>query len=234
VIDQSLLARALTELAHTLVRPYEIGDVLYQLTDLTVDVLGLAGAGVSLEDEDGTLRFITANSEDVLKVEVAQEEANEGACHEAYQIGQVVVVEDVAGLGRWPAYEKVALEVGLRSVAGIPMGVDGTCIGALNLFDAEPRRWTDEEVGAAVALADMATSLVLNARELKQSRQLTEQLQKALDSRAVIEQAKGIVADRRRSSVEQAFQRLRDHARRQNLPLHAVARGVVDGTIRRV
>ena len=232
MVDHALLSRVLSEFVQTLVRRYDVGEVLYQLTDRTVEVLGVAGSGVSLQREGGKLLFVSATDEATAKVERVQEDAQKGPCHEAHQRGEPVLIPDIAADDRWPSYRPTAAEQGFHAVAGIPMRLQDIRLGALNVYDDQVRSWDDDVVAAAVALANVATSLVINARELEQSRRVAEQLRHALDSRVVIEQAKGVIARDREVSVEDAFGVLRSRARDNNLKLHDAARAVVDGLLR--
>lgn len=232
MVDHARLSSVLTDFAHTLVRRYEVGEVLYQLTDRCVDVLDVAGAGVSLQDDGGKLRFVSATDEDSSQVERAQEDCQAGPCHDAHTQGEPMLVSDIVACEQWPQYRQQVVAVGYRSVAGIPMRLEGMRLGSLNVYDRDLREWAPDEVTAAQALADVATSLVINARQLEQSRQVAEQLQHALHSRIVIEQAKGAMARDRGITVDEAFGILRAHARAKNLKLHDVARGVVDQSLR--
>lgn len=232
MVDHARLSGVLSDFAHTLVRNYEVGDVLYQLTDATVEVLGTAGAGVSLMEEGGELRFVSATDEDTSKVERVQEACQLGPCKEAHELGETVLVHDIASDHRWPKYREQAMAVGFQTMAGIPMRLQDFRLGALNIYDKSVRNWGDDDVVAAQALADMASSLVINARELAQSRRVAEQLQHALESRVIIEQAKGAVARDMGISIDEAFGILRDHARANRTKLHDVARAVVDNTLR--
>ena len=140
-----------------------------------------------------------------------------GPCRDAYDTGEVVRVTDVRQEStRWPDFSDTAIRVGVAGVAGIPMRLAGETIGALNIDAAEPREWSDEDIAVAVVLADVATSYVINASKLRQQEQLSEQLQGALESRVVIEQAKGITAQQNSVSIDQAYQRMRGHARSNN------------------
>lgn len=232
MVDHARLSGVLSDFAHTLVRNYDVGEVLYQLTDATVEVLGSAGAGVSLMEKGGELRFVSATDEDTSTVERVQEAAQAGPCMEAHQLGQTVLVHDIAGDERWPKYREQAMTVGFHTMAGIPMRLQDFRLGALNIYDRAPRTWGGGEVVAAQALADMASSLVINARELAQSRRVADQLQHALESRVIIEQAKGAVARDLGISVDEAFGILRTHARSTRMRLHDVARAVVDNSLR--
>ncbi|HVL97803.1 MAG TPA: GAF and ANTAR domain-containing protein [Egibacteraceae bacterium] len=227
--DQSALNRAFADYARTIARRYEIGDALYRLTDQVVDILGVDGAGVSLADRDEVLQFVSATDEQVTIVEEHQAGTGEGPCHDAYMKGEQVTSTDLTVDTRWPVYTPVAVEQGLRAAAGIPMVVEGERIGALNLYTESAREWPTDELEIAQLLADMATGYIVNARNLAESEKLASQLQHALDSRVVIEQAKGVVAERHGLSTADAFLRLRQHARSHSSRLHDVASAIIDG-----
>ena len=125
--------------------------------------------------------------------------------------------------GRWPRFAAEALAAGFHSVHALPMRLRGTVIGALNLFHVEPGEMRQGDVDAAQALADVATIAILQHRAALEAQVLNEQLNHALNSRVVIEQAKGMVAERLGLNMEQAFSRLRSHARNHNLRLVDVA-----------
>jgi GAF domain-containing protein len=231
MVDQQRLQSALRRFASTLVRRYEVGDVLYRLSDTVSDVLGVTGSGVSVLD-DGVLRFVTASSETVADVERLQDHFEQGPCKDAAATTTSVVINDlVAHRERWPKFAPAAVDHGLSAALGIPMHVDGTTVGALNVYDAAPRAWTDEEITAAQLLADMATAYIVMVGQLRSAEQLAEQLQHALNSRIVIEQAKGVLAKTHDIDVSVAFELLRRYARNHNRNLHQIAGEVVDGTL---
>jgi GAF domain-containing protein len=228
MVDQALFLRVLSEFAHTLVRRYQIGDVLYELVERMTGVLDVAGAGVSL-GEGERIRFVTAVNEAAVRAEEVQEQSQDGPCTEAFRTGKVVAVSDLRDVvGRWETFCVGALEAGFVAVAGIPMAVDSRTLGAVNLYSAHPRSWSDEDVAAAQVLADMATSYIINASELEQAQRTNEQLREALESRLVIEQAKGILSAEGRLSIDDAFKALRRHARNHNATLRSVADAVVN------
>lgn len=226
--DQAALTRALSEFAQLLVREYEVSDALQDLVDGVTEVLGISGAGVSLLEGE-RLRFATAATDAIVLLERIQEETQNGPCVEAHQSGQPVLVTDLRDRPeRWPALSEGAAEAGMLAVAGIPMRLNGTRLGALNLYHGATRDWSDEEISVSRLLADLATGYVANASRLDRLQHTAEQLQVALDSRLIIEQAKGLLAGERDISMEQAFEVLRGHARRNNASLRAVADAVVN------
>jgi GAF domain-containing protein len=227
VTDQPVLFSTLSEFARTLVRPYAIADVLFQLTDRVTAAIDLAGAAVSFADDDGMLRFATASSDALTEVECVQEDTQDGPSVNTFSSGKVHECGDLRDDDRWPAFTKAALAAGFRSIAAIPMAVDGSCIGSINLYGGDAREWTDDELQVAALFADMASIYVANASELERSERIREQLQQALESRVVIEQARGMIARDHNISIDQAFEMLRAHARNRNANLHDVANAVV-------
>src|SRR5665648_98952 len=225
--DQQLFLRTLSRFAVVLPAHYDLEAALSELTESVTAVLGLCGSGVTMADE-GRLRFVSAVSQASGDLERIQEEQQAGPCRDAYDTGEAVRVDDVrAESARWPEFAETAARVGVAGVAGIPMRLADQIIGALNLYSPQPREWSDEDIAVAAGLADVATSYVVNASKLRQQEQLSEQLQQALESRVVIEQAKGITAQQHAVSVDQADQRMRRHARNNNASLRLVAEAIV-------
>jgi GAF domain-containing protein len=227
VYDQPLFLQTLSRFAVVLPARYDLEASLSELTESVTEVLGLSGSGVIMA-EDGRLRFVTAVSQASGELERNQEQHQAGPCRDAYETGEVVRVTDVRQESqRWPLFATAATRLGVAGVAGIPMRLADEIIGALNLYSPEPREWSDGDIAVAAVLADVATSYVVNASKLRQQEQLSEQLQEALESRVVIEQAKGITAYKNAVSVDQAYQRMRGHARSNNASLRMVAEAIV-------
>jgi GAF domain-containing protein len=228
VYDQSLFLQTLSRFAVVLPARYDLEAALTELTESVTAVLGLSGSGVTMADEGGRLRFVTAVSQASGELERIQEEKQAGPCRDAYDTGEVVRVTDVREESdRWPEFSATATRVAVAGVAGIPMRLADEIIGALNLYSPEPREWSDEDIAVAGVLADVATSYVVNASKLRQQEQLSEQLQGALESRVIIEQAKGITAQQNSVSIDKAYQLMRAHARNNNASLRLVAEAIV-------
>jgi GAF domain-containing protein len=226
------LSVALSAFARTLAHGFEITDVLYDLTERVAEVIGVPAAGVSLL-QDGTLRHAASLNEIAATIETAQEQAQRGPCVDASRTMDVITVTDLrAEPDRWPEVASAALGAGVVAIAGIPFSNGHQTLGALNLYDTVPRQWSDTDVAHARVLADMATSYVVNASHLQQERRTNEQLQQALNNRVVIEQAKGILANHHGITVNQAFERLRAHARNHNATIRAVADAIVNLDLR--
>jgi len=207
---------------------YDLEATLTELTESVTAVLGLSGSGVTMAEE-GRLRFVTAVSQASVELERNQEQWQEGPCRDAFDTGEVVRVTDVRlESTRWPEFSATATRLTVAGVAGIPMRLADEIIGALNLYSPEPRVWSDEDIGVASVLADVATSYVVNASKLHQQEQLSEQLQEALESRVIIEQAKGITAHKHSVSIDEAYRRMRGHARNNNASMRVVAEAIVD------
>ena len=225
--DQPLFLKTLSRFAVELPSRYDLEAVLAELTESVTAVLGLSGSGVTMA-EDGRLRFVTAVSQASGDLEHNQEEQQAGPCRDAYETGLVIRVTDVREESdRWPQFSASATRLGVAGVAGIPMRLADEIIGALNLYSPEPRQWADGDIGVARVLADVATSYVVNASKLRQQEQLSEQLQEALESRVVIEQAKGITAYKHAVSMDQAYQLICRHAGNNHASLRVVAEAIV-------
>jgi GAF domain-containing protein len=229
---QALFARTLVELADTLVADFDVVELLTRLADGCVDVLDVAAAGLMLAGPDGDLRVMASSSEAMRLLELFEIQAKEGPCLDCYRSGQPVVNQDLATVNsRWPRFAAEALAAGFHSVHALPMRLRGTVIGALNLFHVEAGEMQSADVEAAQALADVATIAILQHRATLEAQVVNQQLQNALNSRIVIEQAKGIVAQRESLNMERAFSALRNHARNHNLRLVDVAEAVIVGSL---
>jgi len=230
--SEAVLVRTMVELADSLVDDFDIVDLLTTLSDRCVEVLDIAAAGIMLATPDGKLQAITSSNEAVRVVELFELQSEEGPCLECFHSRQPVVNQDLAeATGRWPNFAPVAVSAGFRAADAIPMRLRGQIIGALNLFRTETGSMGDDDVVVAQALADIATIAILQNRNTVESRELNAQLSTALSSRIVIEQAKGMIAERQVISVDEAFNRIRAYARNHNLRLADVARDTVNGTI---
>jgi GAF domain-containing protein len=200
------------------------------LTDRCVDVLDVAAAGIMLASPAGDLRVMASSSEEMRLLELFELQSQEGPCLDCYTTGQPVVNVDLAGDDpRWPQFAQRATAAGFRSVHALPMRLRGSVLGALNMFHVDTGQMRPADVAAAQALADVATIAILQHRAAAEAKLLNEQLSEALNTRIVIEQAKGMIAQRRGVHMEAAFTALRDHARTHNLRLADVARDVTDG-----
>lgn len=230
--DHTLFVQTLSAFTHTLLTPYDTQTLLEELTERVGAVFDLAGSGVMLAVE-GHLTLASAVPAAVADLERVQEDEESGPVWDAFRTGSPVTVADLGAHEHgWGRVREEAERLGLRSVAALPMRLGDWSVGTLSLYAGEPREWPEEDVAAATALADMATGYLVNASKLRQQEQLAEQLQSALDSRVVIEQAKGMVAAAEGITVDEAFERIRRYARDRNLVLRVVAGQVVSEGLR--
>jgi GAF domain-containing protein len=218
-------------LADTLVEDYDVVDLLDRLVVTAVALLDVTAAGLLLDDQRGNLAVVASSSEETRLLEVFQLQSQQGPCLDCVSTASPVSSGDLAtDLARWPVFVPAAQEAGFGAVLAVPMRLRAQTIGALNLFQAEPVLPAPENARLAQALADVATIGILQQRSAHRSSMVAEQLQNALNSRVGIEQAKGVLAERRGVSMEAAFAVLRRHARDRNLKLSEVAQQVVRGS----
>jgi len=224
---EALVARTFVELADSLVDDFDVVELLSLLADRCVDVFDVAAAGVMLGSADRELRVLASSSEAMRVLELLEVQADEGPCIDCYRTGTPIVNHNLKETdGRWPRFSPKAYEAGFRSVHALPLRLRGQTIGALNMFRADEGPLRDADVVAAQALADVATIAILQHGAVSDAQVMNEQLTRALQSRIVIEQAKGVVAERAGLDMERSFERLRRHARNHNLRLGDVAHSI--------
>lgn len=220
------------ELADTMVVNFDVIEFLHRLTERCVELLDCAEAGVLLADPAGRLMVMASSSERSDALELLQSENSEGPCFECYHRGTPIFSHDLShDHGRWPTFAPAATQRGFQSVQAIPMRVQGITIGAMNLFRAQPGAIAERDLPLAQGMADIAAVALLQERTLRESHGLVEQLQGALTSRVVIEQAKGVLAHHAHISVDAAFARMRDHARAHNQRLSVIATEIANGQL---
>jgi GAF domain-containing protein len=228
MFDQRI-TQTLVELADTLVLGFDGIEFLHTLTERCVQLLDVDAAGILLVDPRGTLNLVAASTEQTRLLELFQLQNEEGPCLDCYHSGQSVACADLTEAPqRWPRFATAAREQGFAAVQAVPMRLREQTLGALNLFRCSPSAIPREATEVARSFANVATISILQVRALRHSEMVTEQLQTALNSRLVIEQAKGILAERRHISLTQAFTLMRTHARNHNQLLSQVARAVIN------
>jgi GAF domain-containing protein len=233
VASPETLLDSLERFAASLTSGYGIGDVLHDLTFEMAEALDLTGAGVTLV-HDGQQRFVTAAVEAIATLERVQETWQMGPCIDAVASAAPVAVRDIAAREareRWPDYTGAAKTAGIQAVAGIPMLAEDEPIGAVNLYDSQPRHWSAADLRVATIFARIATGYLTHASAARQQERTAEQLQQALNTRLIIEQAKGVLATKRETTVDEAFATLRKYARAHNARIHDVSRAVVNGDL---
>jgi GAF domain-containing protein len=228
-ISAQRLAKVFVEVADTLVDEFDLIDFLQMLTDRTANLVGASTVGLLLADQRGQLQFMAASDENTKLLELFQVQNHEGPCLDAYTTARPVINADLRQAeARWPRFAPRAAAAGFRAVHAFPLSLRREVIGALNVFGTEVGGGFDDgDVQIIQALSDVAAIGLLQERAISRGEVLTEQLQGALNSRIVIEQAKGAVAQARGISVDEAFTLIRGHARRTNQRLSDIAHTIV-------
>ena len=228
---EAALARVFIRLADTLASDFDIVDFLQGLSADSVAILGAEAAGVMLADARGGLRLIASSDERMRLVELFELQGAQGPCLDAFSTGRAVQASAADSRVRWPVFAPHASDAGFQMMCAVPLRVRTDVIGALNLFRGTDVPFTQAEMDIAQAMGEMAAIGLIQERALRERTLLTEQLQAALISRVVIEQAKGMLAEYLRMPVDDAFQLLRNYARDRNRKLSHVASDVVERKI---
>jgi GAF domain-containing protein len=225
------LARTFVELADTLVDDFDLVEFLHVLVDRCVELLDVSATGLMLADSHDQLQVMASSAEDIHLLELFQLQNDDGPCLECHRTGEPVSHPDLrVAADRWPRFAPAAAESGFRTVHALPMRLRSQVIGALNLFHTDPHALAPEVTRIGQAMADVATIGLIQERALHQHDTLVEQLQTALDSRVLIEQAKGVLAERHHIDPGNAFTLLRNYARNHGQRLTELAAAVIDGS----
>jgi GAF domain-containing protein len=229
IVSVQRLAQVFVEVADTLGDEFDAAEFLHMLTLRIADLVDASAVGLLLADGQGRLQFTAASDESAKAVEIFQAQTHEGPCQQAYSTGKSVINADLRTTDpRWPRFAAQATAAGFHTVHAFPLRLRDQGIGALNVFSRQAgTHFDDGDVQIVQALADLATIALLQQRTISTVETLTDQLQGALDTRVVIEQAKGAIATAHQISVDAAFALLRSHARSHNQKLTTVALAVV-------
>jgi len=222
---------AFLQLVDSLVEDFDLIELLTVLADRCVSILDASACGILLADADGYLRVMAASDERAHLLELFQLQNEEGPCLECYASGEAVVGEDLEQGEHWPLFSAESVSAGFRSVCALPLRLRNNVLGAMNLFLQQPRGLTDADVALGQALADVASIAIAQDATVRSVELRADQLQRALDSRVAIEQAKGMLAERERIDMDEAFDRLRHHSRRTNRRLTEVASALASGDL---
>lgn len=231
MVDHNLLHRELASFAAALTDDFDFDEALHELVITSATALDLAGAGVTLSVPAGGTQYIAASDPTTMHVERRQDELQQGACIDAISSSEIVAVEDLTVEPRWPQFTPVLIDAGFRAAAGVPIRYRGDNIGAVNLYDNDSRVWTIDEFQTGRLIADLAAGYLINSYLARSARTLARQLEGALQSRIIIEQAKGILAGRHGTTPDAAFEVLRSHARSHRLKMRDVCSAIVNGEI---
>ena len=228
---QALTATAFVEIVDTLVGDFDVIDVLTTLTSRCVELLGAAAAGILLADSNGHLRVIGASTEQIQLLELFQIQNDEGPCFDCFHTGKIVLHSDLDTGSPWPQFAAECTAAGYGSVCAVPLRLKSSVLGCVNLFMEGSGGLSDTDVVLAQALADVASIAIVQDQATRDAVIREGHLQHALDSRIVIEQAKGMIAESNRTDMDEAFARLRAHARNNNVGLTATAEALIAGTL---
>jgi len=215
-------------LADTLVADYDVVDLLCTLVDKCASLLDAAAAGIILSAGNSELEVVASTNERSRLVEILQLRAGSGPCVESFTTGRAVAVPDIDAVGaKWPRFRAGALAQGFVSMHAVPLRLRTTTIGSLNLFWNRTGGLSEADTQTVQALADVATIGILQERAIRESDVVRRQLQHALNSRILIEQAKGVLAYTHNIHMGEAFALIRDYARSHSAPLADVAERIV-------
>jgi GAF domain-containing protein len=231
IAREAVLARAFVRLADTLASDFDIVDFLHGLSADSVEILRAEAAGVMLADPRGGLRLIASSDERMRLLELFELQGAQGPCLDAFSSGRAVQASAADSRVRWPLFAPQASGAGFRVMCAVPLRVRTNVIGALNLFRGTDEPFTSTEMEIAQAMAEMAAIGLIQERALRERNLLAEQLQAALNSRVVIEQAKGMLAEYLTTTMDNAFKLLKSYARDHNRKLSEIASDVVDRKI---
>jgi GAF domain-containing protein len=222
----------MVELADTLTEDFDVVELLNLLVERSVELLDASAAGLMLGDKAGSLQHMVSTSQGSELLELVQVEEQRGPCIECYRKGEPVISNDLSEARHlWPTFAPAAMEAGFQAAHSFPLRLRGRVLGSLNLFSSDRGGLTPADVVAGQALADVAAIALCQFWALRDERVVTEQLQHALESRVVIEQAKGMLAERASVGVDEAFSFLRGYARTTKRRLVDVAGEVVAGAL---
>jgi transcriptional regulator with GAF, ATPase, and Fis domain len=226
------LAEVFVELADTLVEEFDVVDFLQTLTERAVELVDADSAGLMLDNQRGRLQVVAYTDEPTRLLELLELQNDEGPCMDCFSTGDRLANIDVAASReRWPRFAEAASDAGFAVVHAVPLRLRRHVIGALNLFARSHATLTPEHLAVVQGLADVATIGLLHERAVRDQVVLAEQLQTALHSRILIEQAKGVLSARAGVDVAVAFRLMRTYARGAGESLTTVAEAVVANTL---
>jgi len=225
-----VLLATLIELADTTITGFDLMSLADRLVNACVEVLGVSAAGIMLADQSSSLRVFASTNEESRMLELLELQNNDGPCLEAFRTGRTIEGADLSQyVSRWPSFAPAAMAAGINTAYAVPMRLRDQIIGALNLFQTGTEPFSLHDLHVARVMTDMAAIGIINHWSIRQHEVLAQQLQSALTSRVIIEQAKGVLAEREGLSMGKAFEYLRRTARSSQRPIADVASDMVNG-----
>ena len=227
-VSTERLTDVFVEVADTLIEEFDLIEFLQMLTQRIAELVDAPAVGLLLADQRGSLQFMAASTEGAHLLELFQLQNHEGPCLDAFRTGEPVHQDDLTqAAARWPRFARHAVADGYLSVHAVPLRLRRQTIGAMGIFAAQTGAIDTTDAHTMQALGDVATIALLQERSISHNATVTEQLQNALNSRIIIEQAKGALAQHLGLGVDEAFEALRAHARRTQTRLGVVATAVL-------
>ena len=224
-------AKALNALSQFVIAKSSMGDTLLRVSEATLEALPAADmAGITLLGENGRPTTGIFTDEEAPEIDASQYESGAGPCLDSWRTGKTIRLEDMTAAAElYPDFAKAAQDHGVQSSLSLPLMTGEEAVGALNLYARVPRGFTEDDEATGQVLASAAAIVLINASAYWQAAQLSEQLSHAMQSRAVIEQAKGILMARSpHLSADEAFDVLRKASQRENLKLREIAQRIVE------
>ena len=228
---QHLIATTFVEIVDTLVGDFDVIDVLTLLSSRCVELLAAGAAGILLADSKGRLSVVGSSTEQIHLLELFQIQNDEGPCLDCFRSGAVILHSDLDTVSPWPHFAAACTKAGFASVCAVPLRVKSHVLGCLNLFMSGSAGLGNNDVAVAQALADFASITIIQDQATREATIRQGELEHALNSRVAIEQAKGMIAERTRLTMDEAFARLRRYARSTNRGLTSVANAIIDGSL---
>ncbi|MGW1214158.1 GAF and ANTAR domain-containing protein [Streptomyces sp. NPDC002499] len=231
---QQRVLNVFVEAVDTLTDDFDLIDFLHRLSIRCVELLDVDAAGVMIVDQHGELQLIAASDENTRLLELFALQHNQGPCVRCYRTGQaqlnISLTSPVATVGFGP-FAARARDAGFVVTHALPMKLRHQVIGAVNLFRSRPTHLSDSDIQIGQALSDVATIAILQQRNIEQSYIEKTQLQAALASRVIIEQAKGVLSERHNLGLDETFDAMRAYAHPRHLRLTELAQQVIDNTL---
>jgi GAF domain-containing protein len=232
VSHEQKINSAFVAMTDALMNEYDVVDLLSTLLNACADILGMDAGGILLADPTGDLELVASTSEEAEIVETIIVAAGEGPCIDCYEKAEHISVADIDTVAKkWPKFHSAAKEQGFRSTYAVPMMLRDEVMGVMNILGSELHEVSEADGRIAQALADLAVLGVLHERNFRTPYLVTEQMHLALDTRVLIEQAKGVLAQRENLTMTEAFEALRSYAHTQGTTLRRVAESTVLRTV---
>jgi GAF domain-containing protein len=225
------LHRALGELSDLRFGELDVNEAMQRIVHTTHTIFDVDGAGLMLADADHVLRNAAVSDDRLARLEALQIEHDEGPCVSAFNDRELVCAEDLSDEERWPSFCPAARAAGVAAVLASPIPFNQAAIGVVAVLSEDAHPWAPEAELALMAFTDLAALMIASVMHGQRQGELATQLQTALDSHAVIEQAKGVLAARDQLTMRAAYERLRAQARAERRRLSEVSAEIIKRSV---